>query len=335
MGAWIRWGILACFPFGALRLQERVRFVVPLNFHQPASADQLTHVFWGEQGGLLLTSRPGGRVVGWPRRPGHDVVERKEAAGLEDPRYLLIEPDLVADVHGRVLRPYDIEAVVAKWQARGIAAARQNRSLHADCLRESRRVDTKALRQVEGDDRDFVVLNKLAGRTADARPDIQHEIASARVSQLRKMRRAAGPTHMQLIKSGKIRRAQGALDFAPVRAHQLQNSLTERAFAAIVGSNLVALRHCCLPVAAAAADDHDEKAEDQIDGHDLADDGQLGPGFLKIATIDRLLEAAPGGEEEVGEDQHHKQSARLHDVHVHSGASKASQWTENHPVAAN
>ena len=119
-----------------------------------ASADQLTHVFWGSRADCCsLPAQGSGSRVAPPAAMMSWSAKRLPG---EDPRYLLIEPTLLL-----MFMAACCVHTISKLSSRmaGMASlARQNRSLHADCLRELPR-RYKSSRQVEGDDRDFVVLN--------------------------------------------------------------------------------------------------------------------------------------------------------------------------------
>src|SRR5262245_17082314 len=60
------------------------------------------------------------RVAARSRR---DVLERESSCRRQHATHLAVEPVAVGDIHGRILRPYEIEARVGKRQLERVALA--------------------------------------------------------------------------------------------------------------------------------------------------------------------------------------------------------------------
>ncbi len=155
---------------------------------------------------------------------GRHVIDREPAAGPEHAAHLVIEPVALGDVHGGVLRPNHVEALVLEGHVERIPLAIGDPVTKPGALRQHARQCAELRRQIEPDHRAGVGVRQKARGPADAGADVEHAVRALEPQQLRKIHRRSTAAGVELVDRREIVGRQ-PLDILPCRRERRQDRL--------------------------------------------------------------------------------------------------------------
>src|SRR5262249_56917899 len=103
-----------------------------------------------------------------------DILEREPSGRSQHPTHLAIEPVAIANVHGRILRPYEIEACVGKRQLERVTLLVGHLVREAGALREHSGERDEFLGEIEAGHAAAEVACGGTRGPADAAADLEH-----------------------------------------------------------------------------------------------------------------------------------------------------------------
>ncbi len=145
--------------------------------------------------------------------PFYNFVQSEPASGSNHPSRFTIEPPLVGDVHGDVLRPNEVEGVIAEGEIKCIAREKGNRGKQTDALVQHPSGMDAACCNVEPDHLAAVLEGQRTGRAADAAADVERPLSRTEMGELREVAGSGASPNVHIIERREVigREAPGVL----------------------------------------------------------------------------------------------------------------------------
>src|SRR5262249_7760020 len=111
-------------------------------------------------------------------RPRRDVLEREPSGRDQHAMHLAVEPVAVGDIHGRILRPYEIEARVGNGEGERVTLGVVPLGGGGGGLREHPGERDDFWGEMEAGHAAAELACEVAGGPADAAADVEHALGA-------------------------------------------------------------------------------------------------------------------------------------------------------------
>jgi hypothetical protein len=143
-----------------------------------------------------------------PAQPGGNLLQGELPARSQHSTHFAVQPIAVGNVHRRILRPHDIEAVPLEGQVERITLPVIDLIDEPCQSREHLGNADKFSGQVDAADPAAVAPSKIPRRAAEPRPDIEHPLGSAKADKLGEPHRRRPLTAVELVDWCQVVRGQ-------------------------------------------------------------------------------------------------------------------------------
>src|SRR5215471_20869095 len=126
-------------------------------------------------------------------RPGRDILEREPSVRRQHATHLAVEAITVGDIHGRILRPYEIEARVGKRHGERVTLAIGHLVGEPGALREHFRERDEFLGEIKAGHSAAERAREVARGPADAAADVEHALGAGDSGELSQPYRRVAP----------------------------------------------------------------------------------------------------------------------------------------------